>query len=117
MVTELRNFSYESHLLECGLTYLGTRRLRGNQIEVFKMVNGYEDTGRNMFCKLKERSRTREHTAALVKEECKWDMRKYSFSHRLINEWNTQSNDYVKASSENMFKIKIYIYIYAVGDT
>ena len=27
---------------ECGLTTLETRRLRGYQIEVFKILNGYE---------------------------------------------------------------------------
>ena len=47
---------------------LETRRLRGDQIEVFKIVNGYEDVDRNMFFKLKEGSRTRGHKAALVKE-------------------------------------------------
>ena len=43
-------------------------RLRGDQIEVFKIVNDYEDVDRNMFFKLKEGSRTRGHKAALVKE-------------------------------------------------
>ena len=60
--------SYESRLLLCGLTTLETRRLRGDQIEVFKIVNGYEDVVRNMFFKLKESNRTRGHKAALVKE-------------------------------------------------
>ena len=60
--------------------------LRGDQIEVFKIVNGYEDVDRNMFFKLKEGSRTRGHKTALVKEQCRLDMRKYSFSHRVINE-------------------------------
>ena len=59
MIPELRDFSYESCLLECDLTTLETRRLRGDQIEVFKIVNGYEDVDRNMFFKLKEGSRTR----------------------------------------------------------
>ena len=45
--------SYERRLLQCGLTTLETRRLRGDQIEVFKIVNGYEDVDRNMFFKLK----------------------------------------------------------------
>ena len=43
MIPELRDLSYESRLLLCGLTTLETRRLRGDQIEVFKIVNGYED--------------------------------------------------------------------------
>ena len=40
-------FFYKSRLLECGLTTLETRRLRGDQIEVFKIVNGYKDIERD----------------------------------------------------------------------
>ena len=72
MIPELRDLSYESRLLQYGLTTLETRRLRGDQIEVFKIVNGYEDVDRNMLFKLKEGSRTRGHKAALVKEQCGW---------------------------------------------
>ena len=104
MIPELRDLSYESCLLQCGLTTLETRRLRGDQIEVFKIVNGYEDVDRNMFFKLKEGSRTRGHKAALVKEQCRLDIRKYSFSQRVINQWNKLPNDCVNASSVNMFK-------------
>ena len=67
MIPELRDLSYESRLLQCGLTTLETKRLRGDQIEVFKIMNGYEDVDRNMFFKLKEGSRTRGHKAALAK--------------------------------------------------
>ena len=35
IATKLRNISYEVSLKECGLTTLETRRLRGDQIEVF----------------------------------------------------------------------------------
>ena len=79
MIPELRDLSYESCLLQCGLTILQTKRLRGDQIEVFKILNGYEDVDRNMFFKLKEGRRTRGHKAPLVKEQCMLDMRKYSF--------------------------------------
>ena len=102
MIPELRDLSYESRLLQCGLTILETSRLRGDQIEVFKIVNGYENFDRNMFFKLKEGSRTSGHKAALVKEQCKLDMRKYSFSQRVINEWNKLPNDCVNASTVNM---------------
>ena len=49
MIPELRDLSYEKRLKECGLTTLETRRLRGDQIEVFKILNGYENIDRNMF--------------------------------------------------------------------
>ena len=69
MIPELRDLSYEESLKECGLTYLETRRLRGDQIEVFlKILNGYENIDR--------------------KDQFRLDIRKYSFSQRTINEWN-----------------------------
>ena len=35
-------------LKECDLTTLETRRMRGDQIEVFKTLNGYEHIDRNI---------------------------------------------------------------------
>ena len=84
---------------------------------MFKIVSGYEDVDRHMFFKLKEGSRTREHKAALVKEQCRLDTRKYSFSQRVINEWNILPNDCVIASSVNMFKNRIDIYLIRAGYT
>ena len=42
MISELRDLSYEERLKKCGLT-------RGGQIEVFKILNGYENIDRNIF--------------------------------------------------------------------
>ena len=117
IIPGLRYLSYESRLLQCGLTTLETRRLRGVQIEMFQIVNGYEDVDRNMFFKLKKGSRTRGHKAALAKEQCRLDIRKYSFSHRVINEWNKLPNDCVNASSVNMFKNRIDIHLIRAGCT
>ena len=64
-----------------------------------------------IFFKLKKVSITRGHNATLVKEQCRLDTRKYSFSQRVINEWNKQSNDCVNASSVNIFKNKIDRYL------
>ena len=78
---------------------------------MFKIVNGYEDVDRNMFFKLKEGSRTRGHKAALVKEQCRLDMRKYSFSQGT----NKLPNGCVNAV--NMFKNRIDRYLIRVGYT
>ena len=85
MIPELRDLSYEERLKECGLTTLGTRRLRGDHVEFSKILNGSENIYRNMFCSLKKDSRTRGHEQTLVKDECRLDIRKYSFSQRNIN--------------------------------
>ena len=84
---------------------------------MLKILNGYEDIDRNMFSKLKEGSKTRGNKAVLVKEQCRLDMRKYSFSHKVLNEWNKLPNDCVNASSVNMFKNEIDIYLIRAGYT
>ena len=70
-----------------------------------------------MFFKFKEGSRTRGHKSALVKEQCRLEMRKHPFSQRVINEWNKLSNDCINASSVNMFKNRIDIYLIRAGYT
>ena len=54
LIPGLRDLTYEERLKECGLTTLETRRLRGDQIEVFKILNGYENIDSNFFSKLKK---------------------------------------------------------------
>ena len=44
----------------------------------------------------------RGHEVKLVKDQCRLDIRKHSFSQRTINEWNKLSTDCVTASSVNM---------------
>ena len=78
-------------------------------------MNGYEDVDRNMFFKLKEGSRTRRNKAALVKDQGRLDMKKHSFSKRVINEWNKLPNDWVNASSANMFKNIIDTFLIRAG--
>ena len=58
IIPELRDLSYEEHLKECGLTTLETRRLRGDQIEVSKVLIRSENID----------SRTRGHKVTLVKD-------------------------------------------------
>ena len=115
MIPELRYLSYEERLKECGLTILETSRLRGDQIEVFKILKGYENIDRNMFFSLKKDSRTRGHEVKLVKDQCRLDIRKHSFSQRTINEWNKLSTECVTASSVNMFKNKVDTYLRRAG--
>ena len=49
LIPGLRYLRYEERLKECGLTTLETRRLRGDQIEVFNILNGYENIDSNIF--------------------------------------------------------------------
>ena len=42
-------------LKECGLTTLETTSLRGDKIEVFKILNGYENIDRNSFSRSRKK--------------------------------------------------------------
>ena len=77
MIQKLRNISYEIYLKECGLTTLETRRLRGDQIEVFKILNAYKNIDRNIFFSVQEERRTRGHGITLAKKQCRLDIRKF----------------------------------------
>ena len=49
MIPELRYLSYEERLKECGLMTLETRRLRQDQVDVFKILNVYKNIDVNVF--------------------------------------------------------------------
>ena len=117
LIPGLRDLTYEERLKECRLTTLETRRLRGDQIEVFKILNGYENIDSNIFFDIKESKITRGHNYTLVKKQSRLDVRKYSFSQRTITVWNNLSADCVHASSVNMFKNKIDKYLVKAGYT
>ena len=50
----------------------------------------------------RNRDRTRGHEVTLVKDQCRLDIRMYSFSQRAINEWNKLATDCLTGSSVNI---------------
>ena len=84
---------------------------------MFKILNGYENIDRNIVFTVKEERRTRGHEVTVAKKQCRLDIRTYSFSQRTVNEWNRLSADCVRASSVNIFKNKIDVYLRRAGHT
>ena len=117
LIPGLKYIAYEERLNECGLTTLETRILRGDQIEVFKILNGYENIDYNIFFRNFESKITRRHNYKLVKKQSRLDVRKYSFSQRTINVSNNLSTECVHASNVYMFKNKIDKYLFKAGYT
>ena len=83
---------------------------------MFKILNGYENIDRNIVFTVKEERRTRGHGVTLAKK-CILDIRKFPFTERTVNEWNRLSANCVGASSVNIFKNKIDIYLRRAGYT
>ena len=49
LIPGLIDLRYEERLKECGMTTPERRSLRGDQIEVFKILNGYENIDSTTF--------------------------------------------------------------------
>ena len=57
-----------------------TRRLRGDQVEVFKILNGYENIDSNIFfLEIKQSKITRGHNFTLVKNKVDWMLESFHF--------------------------------------
>ena len=84
---------------------------------MLKILNGYELIDRDIYFSIKEERLTRGHGVTLAKKQCRLDIRNCSFSQRTVNEWNRLPADCVGASSVNIFKNKIDIYLRRAGYT
>ena len=103
----MRDKSYEERLDYFKLTTLETRRLRGDLIEAFKILKGKEKVDVGKFFKVSMSNRTRGHSMKIIKSSCRLDLRKFAFSQRVINVWNTLTEDTIACDTINSFKNKL----------
>ena len=92
---------YEKRLKILGLTTLETRRLRGDLIEVFKILKGYK-----MFFDMSQ-SNLRGHSLKLNMKRVRLDVAKFSVSNRVVNEWNILDEEIISGCSLAGFKRKL----------
>ena len=104
LIKECKGLSYENRLKHTGLTTLSERRIRGDMIEVFKILKGFNKVNYETWFKLSVNRRTRGHNYRLVKTRSRLDVRKHFFSQRVVNEWNGLPSEVVEAESVNAFK-------------
>ena len=115
MIGELSGMRYEDKLSEIGLQTLEDRRLRGDCIETFKYLNGYNDVDPNrLFAFVRDRhdKDTRAHANnCLVAEKTRLDIRKYFFTNRVTSIWNDLPTEVKEAESVNAFKNVYDMYV------
>jgi len=74
-------------------------------IEVFKLLAGVENIdGNQFFTPATTCYALRGHDRKLVKTRSRLDTRKFFFSQRVVNSWNSLPASVVQATSVNMFK-------------
>ena len=111
MIEGCWNLSYEERLKYTALPTLDSRRDRGDMIEVYKFLNGFNKVNCSQFFHKARYSNTRGHQFKLEKGRSRLDVRKYSFSQRIVNRWNALPAGVVAATSINNFKNRYDRYI------
>ena len=76
-------------------------------IQTYKILHNIDDFDPNLLLKRDQSSRTRGHNLKLLKPTVRLDSRKYSFSVRVINDWNKLPSEVVMAESLNCFKNRL----------
>ena len=107
LVRGLRHIPYEERLKRLKLDTMSRRLLRGDLIEVFKIVYGKTKLDFNNFFELNMDKRVRGHNKKLKVKQVFHKARAMSFSRRVVKHWNLLPQEVIMADSVNAFKNRL----------
>ena len=108
MIEGFNSLSYEERLKRTGLLSLERRRTKADLIEVFRILKQIDKINADeLFDRRTTSHSTRDHSMMLFKGQVRLNTRKYSFSQRVINEWNKLPEKAVTSKTVNEFKNNI----------
>ena len=108
MLPNLSNLSYPERLKKLNLPSLRYRRLRGDMIEVFKIVKGiYDKRVAGDIFELASESTTRGHQYKITKHRSRSEQRKNYFTNRIVDIWNNLPASVVSAKSVKSFENRL----------
>jgi len=88
LVHGIGQLHYDDRLKDLGLTRLESRRIRSDLIETYKIMNNVYSVPRETFFGC-DNSGRRGHEYKLFKKRFRLDVRKFTFSNRVIDNWNS----------------------------
>ena len=105
LVPMLQKYNYATRLRMIGITSLEERRLRGDMIEVYKLLTEKEQIDHRQFFNSADTPYgLRGHEKKLAKDRSRLDSRKFFFSQRVVNGWNNLPAKVVNSEPVNSFK-------------
>ena len=105
LVPYLTKLSYKERLEKLKLPSLRYRRIRGDLIQVFKFCKELKTSQEpNHILNFSDYNNTRGHDLKLIKEHYETNIRKFSFSQRVVNYWNILDTNTVTAVDTDTFK-------------
>ena len=76
-------------------------------VQVFQMLISKDRIDFNKNFQIQSLNRTRGHNCRIIKHRSHLDIRKYFFSQRVVNTWNSLPQTVVDADSVNSFKNRL----------
>ena len=113
MVNGFHDLGYGERLRVLGLFSLKYRRLRGDLIEVYKILNSLDVV--NLNGALTRQPRLRGNQNNLRKDRCRTRSRLMSFSMRVVNHWNELPDEIIASPTLGCFKTRLDKYYEASG--
>ena len=111
LVPELRDLPYEIRCEKLGIPLLTERRIRGDMLETFKILNGFENIDSSRFFRLATAQdeetvgiETRGHSQKFEKSRYGHFLRMKFFDARVVNKWNSLPEAVISSNSINSFK-------------
>jgi len=99
----MEGLHYDDRLKFLNLMRLETRRVRSDLNETFKIVNGKYSMNSRVFFEYDEGGR-RGHSKKLFKKRTRLDVKKISFSNKVVDKWNFLTDTCVNCITVNNFK-------------
>ena len=110
-IPTLKELNYEERLKKLKLPTLVYRRIRGDMIETYKILNNIYDNAASNFLKCRNRLEQnytlRGHHQQLVHQRTNKQIRQHTFSIRITNIWNNLPCHVVEAPTLNTFKNRL----------
>ena len=107
MVIELRGMVYEERLKELGITSLETKRKRGDLLQIYKIMRGFERVELDMHTR-GPAGVGRRHNKQIIRERhVNAPMRDNFLLNRNATTWNMLPSEIAEADTVNQFKARL----------
>ena len=109
LIPEIKDLSYSDRLKTLGLPTLEYRGRRADIIEVYKISQGIDKIDKNKLFPKNDilQHTTRGHNQRIFKKHSYTNVRKSSFSQRIVEDWNRLPEDLIVCKTVNSFKCKL----------
>ncbi len=106
MLPYLQNLTYEERLRKLDLPTMVYRRLRGDMVEVYKILNQHYYPAVNINSQLRQ-GPTLGNSLKIFKPRCRTRLRQGVFHIRIVDAWNSLPNSVIEAKTTAEFEVKL----------